>query len=205
MRKIHITESQWKKILMAESEYPLDVKNDDGKPDNFTEYEVAVSNNDKDVPDTDVMTGEAFKKSKDGWFGMGRYPAMHRLPESRELDNAKNSGYGVNNDNYINKAAQNGGGKMISNINTEVKSNTDGSRNATNMMRISRMEDYKRNNPDLFMKNGGDQTLNILKNQTKKQSTAHAAKHATDVRTVSTQPGDNVNYGKNENGAYYFK
>ena len=204
MRKIHITESQWKKILMQESAYPLDLKSDDEKPDNFTEYEVAVSNNDQDAP-SDVMTGDAYKRSKEGWFGMNRYPAMHRLPESAELYNVENSGFGVKNDEYINNTANSNGGKMVSNISLEINSNKRGSRNNTNQVRISRMENYKKNDPDLFIKNGGDKTLDILKSQTKKQAGAHKAKHASDIRTQSTQPGDNVNYGKENNGAYYFK
>ena len=205
MKKIHITESQWKKILMAESAYPLDVKSDDGKPDNFMGNEIAISNTDKEAPNSDVMTGEAFKRSKEGWFGMNRYPSMHRLPESAELDNMENSGFGIKNDNFINNTAKSNGGKMATNISGEINSNKEGSRNNTNQVRISRMEQYKNGNPELFAKNGGDKMLNILKNQTGKQKNSYAAKHATDTRQVSTMPGDNVNYGKGENGAYFFK
>ena len=204
MKKIRITESQLKTILMAENAYPLDLKSDDGKPDNFTEYEVAVNNTNKDA-NNDVTIGDGFKKSKEGWFGMNRYPAMHRLPESQELDNAQNSGYGVKNDNYIQNAAQNGGGKMATNVNNEVKSDTRGSRNNTNQVRASRMRQYKQTNPELFQKNGGDKMLNILDAQTSKQSNMYAAKHSTDVRTTDKTPGNNINFNKGENGAYYFK
>ena len=206
MRKIHITESQWKKILMAESAYPLDVKNDDGKPDNFTEYEIAVNNNDKDASNSVTIADKISKdETKPGWFGMNRYPAMQRLPESEELDNVKNSGFGVNNDKVINTAAASNGGKMVSNISNEINSKKKGSRNNTNQVRVSRMETYKKTNPELFVKNGGQETLDILKSQTKKNADSHRAQHATDIRTQSIQPGDNVNYGKENNGAYYFK
>lgn len=206
MKKIRITESQWEKILMAESAYPLDLKSDDEKPANFTEYEVAVNNNDPDA-ESNVTIGDKISKSetKPGWFGMNRYPAMHRLPESAELDNAENSGFGVNNDAFINKSAKSNGGKMVSNISNEINSDKRGSRNNTNQVRISRMENYKKNSPELFMKNGGDKMLDILKSQTKKQADSYKEKHAEDVRTQSTQPGDNVNYGKENNGAFYFK
>jgi len=204
MKKIHITESQWKHIMESECGYPLDLKSDDGKPDNFTETEIAINNTDKDAPN-DVTTSDAVKRSKEGWFGMNRYPAMHRLPESRELDNVENSGFGSKNDAYINSAAKKNGGKMVSNIAGEINSDKRGSRNNTNQVRISRMEDYKQNNPNLYLKNGGDKTLNALKNQTKKQASTYNAKHATDVRTNNTTPGAQLNFDKGENGAYYFK
>ena len=191
---------------MVESAYPLDVKNDDGKPDNFTEYEVAVNNTDNDAPDN-VTIGDKIGKeeTKPGWFGMNRYPAMHRLPESAELDNAKNSGFGINNDKFINNIADSNGGKMVSNISGEINSKKRGSRNNTNQVRASRMEKYKETDPELFIKNGGQKTLDLLKSQTKKNSDSHRAKHATDTRIQSTLPGDNINYGKENNGAYYFK
>lgn len=206
MRKIHITESQWQRILESEvCAYPLDVKSDDEKPDNFTEYEVAVSNNDKDVPNGDVMDSEAYKRSKPGWFGMNRYPAMHRLPESRELDNQQSSGFGKKNDDYIQNVANNGGGKMATHVNAEIKSDKRGTRNNTNQVRALRMRQYKETNPQLFQKNGGEKMLNILDKQTKAQSNSYAAKHSTDVRTQDTTPGNNLNFNKGENGAYYFK
>lgn len=202
MRKIHITESQWKTILEAESTYPLNVKDDDGCPDNFTEYEVAVNNTDNDAPDSLTIADKISKnRSKEGWFGMNRYPAMHRLPESRELDNMQNSGYGMKGDAYINGSAKTNGGKMVSNIAGEINSDTRGSRNNTNEVRIKRMEDYKTSNPELFAKNGGEQTLNILKAQTDRQSGTHKEKHSTDLRKSDTTPG----ISNTTNGAYYFK
>ena len=74
----------------------------------------------------------------------------------------KNSGFGKNNDDYINHTANANGGKMASNIAGEINSNKKGSRNNTNQVRVSRMEDYKQNDPELFAKNGGEKTLNIL-------------------------------------------
>ena len=61
MKKIHITESQWKSLLESECGYPLDLKGDDGRPDNFTEYEVAVDNTDKDAPN-DVTISDTIKR-----------------------------------------------------------------------------------------------------------------------------------------------
>ena len=143
MKKIHIRESQLKRILGEDIGYPLNLKSDDGKPDNFTETEVAVNNNDKDAKN-DVTIG--IHRTKEGWFGMNRYPAMQRIPESRELDNMENSGFGKNNDDYINQTASSNGGKMATNIAGEINSNKRGSRNNTNQVRVSRMENYKQNN-----------------------------------------------------------
>lgn len=197
MRKIRITESQYKRILENEIGYPLDVKADDGKPDNFAGYQVAVDNTDDDAQN-DVTISDTIKRSKAGWFGMNRYPAMHRLPEGEELDNKQNSGYGMKADNFINGAAKNGG-KMINNVASEVNSDKRGSRNNTNQVRISRMEDDKVNNPANFQKNGGDEMLKILKSQTSKTSAAHNSIHANDQITRN----DNPNKSKN-NGVVYF-
>ena len=203
MRKIYITESQWKQILESEGAYPLDLKGDDGKPENFTEYEVAVDNTDPDAPN-DVTSSETIKRSKPGWFGMGRYPAMHRLPEGKELDNAENSGYGLEGDAYIQDAASTGKGKMAVNVNAEVKSDTRGSRNNTNQVRASRMREYKKTNPALYKKNGGDKMLQILDTQTDKQSSIHKNMHSGETKKMDTTPkafGEETG----ENGAFYFK
>lgn len=209
MRKIHITESQWKTILLNEMAYPLDAKNDDGKPANFTEYEIAIDNTDTedDAPEGNVTIPDTIKRSKGGYaFGNinSYHSEMHRLPESKELDNVKNSGFGVNNDKYINNSAQKGG-KMIANISNEINSKKTGSRNNTNQVRISRMETYKTSNPELFAKNGGQKALDILKSQTKKASTSHAAKHSSDIKTKNTDTVDGITNVNTENGAYYFK
>lgn len=203
MRKITITESQYKRILENEFGYPPDVKADDGKPSNFTGYEVAINNIDNDATN-DVTTSDGFKRSKPGWFGMNRYPAMHRLPEGEELDNKQNSGYGVKNDAYVNSVAGNGGGKMVNNLASEINSDTRGSRNNTNQVRISRMEDDKVNNPQRFQQNGGDKVLNILKSQTSKTSAAHNAAHASDFAEKNTNPNVTSKSNKN-NGVIYFK
>lgn len=202
MKRILITESQLKKILANES-YPLEIKSDDGRPDNFTEYETAVDNTDKDAP-LDVTIGDAIKRSKEGWFGMNRYPAMARIAEGEELDNAQNSGYGLKGDAYIENTANAGKGKMAANINAEVKSNTRGSRNNTNEVRASRMREYKKSNPALFKKNGGDRMLQILDTQTDKQASTHKNAHSGKIRKNDTTPNA---FGSKtgENGAYYFK
>lgn len=202
MKKIHITESQWRAILESEFAYPLDVKSDGGKSECFTQGEVAVNNIDQDAPN-DVTISDTVKRSKEGWFGMNRYPAMHRLPESKELDNIKNSGYGAKNNSYIKNTASSEGGKMVSNISGEINSNKDGSRNNTNQVRIYRMENYKKNDPALFAKNGGEETLRILKTQTNKNAKSNAAKHSSDVKTRNTNQVDTLN--NENNGVYYFK
>ena len=204
MRKITITESQYKRILESEFGYPLDVKSDDEKPENFTGYQVAVDNIDKDASN-DVTTSDTIKRSKAGWFGMNRYPASHRLPEGEELDNTQNSGYGMKSDGFINNTAANGGGKMVNNVAAEVNSNTRGSRNNTNQVRVSRMENDKVNNPQKFQKNGGERMLNILKSQTKKTAASHEAKHSPDIVQQSTAVKPNGTGKKQGPGVVYFK
>lgn len=199
MRKIRITESQWKLIMESELSYPLNLKGDDGRPDNFSGYEVAVDNMDKDAP-LDVTTSDAIKKSKEGWFGMNRYPAMQRIPEGVELDNSENSGYGLNNDAYIHNAAKSSDAEMVNNISDEINSSTRGSRNNTNEVRLSRMLGYKKSNPSLYQKNGGDEMVKILQSQTNMQSNKHKA--ATNKKPSKT----NTTFGgTTSNGAYYFK
>lgn len=201
MRKIRITESQYNKILESELGYPLDVKGDDEKPANFTGYEVAVDNTYNGAPD-DVTTTDTVstKRSRRGWFGMNRWPAMHRLPEGRELDNRQNSGFGMKYDAQIAAKANNGGGEMVKNVHDEIQSGTRGSRNNTNQVRISRMEDDKVNNPENFKKNGGEEMLNILKSQTSKTSTAHKAQHAGERSGQSAKDKPKTE----NNGVYYF-
>ena len=205
MRKILITEAQLKKILaMEEIGYPLDTKSDDEKPDNFALTDVAVDNTDPDAPnDVTDLDNFSMHRTPETWFGMGRYTgAMYRLPESEELDNAKNSGFGVNNDAYISATANAGKGKMAANINAEVQSDKKGSRNNTNQVRANRMRQYKQTNPALYQKNGGDKMLDILDNQTRKQSSANKSKHNADIRTQDTTPNA---FKNGKNGAYYFK
>ena len=201
MRKIRITESQYRRILESEEMgFPLDKKADDGKPDNFNGDKVAVDNVDKDAPN-DVTIPDTIKRAKKGWFGMNRWPAFQRLPEGRELDNMQNSGFGMKSDAVINAQAKNGGGKMVQNVAGEINSNTRGSRNNTNQVRISRMEDDKENNPANFQKNGGDAMLKILKSQVDKTSTTSKAANAGTPKGQSTK-----NKPKSENnGVYYFK
>ena len=200
MRKIRITESQYKRILESEEVgYPLDVKADDEKPVNFTGYEVVADNPDDDAQN-DVTISDTVKRSRRGWFGMNRWPAMHRLPEGRELDNRQNSGFGMKYDAQIAAKANNGGGKMIKNVSAEIQSDTRGSRNNTNQVRISRMEKAKVDDPENFAKNGGEEMLNILKSQTNKTSTTHKTQHAGERSGESTK-----NKPKSENnGVYYF-
>lgn len=201
MRKIRITEAQLKTILEQECGYPLNMKGDDGKPDIFMGDEVAVNNIDKDAPN-DVTISDTMSKnrSKAGWFGMNRWPAMHRLPEGEELDDKQTSGFGEKSDNFIHDVANSGGGKMAANVSNEINSDTRGTRNNTNQVRISRMERDKAANPENFQKNGGDKMLKILKNQVKKNSATNKNLHASEKKTInpdSTKP--------NTGGIIYFK
>lgn len=187
MRRVIFTESQVNKILQAESAYPLDIKGDDGRPDNFSEYETAVDNTDKDATN-DVTTSDSIKRAKKGWYLRSTLANHFRLAEGDELDNMKTSGYGQKNDAFISNTAKNGGGKMVSNLNAEIKSNTDASRNNTNQVRVSRLETQKKKDPALFQKNGGERTLNILKNQIKVKSGQHSAQTAGRTRKTDNMP-----------------
>lgn len=203
MRKIRITESQLKAILEYEgTAYPLDTKADDGKPANFCGDEIAVNNLDPDAPNDVTTTDNVSKKrARRAQFGINtaRVSGAYRLEEGKELDNKQSSGFGMKYDALINNKAENGGGKMINNVANEINSDTRGTRNNTNQVRISRMEDDKVNNPQRFQQNGGDDMLNILKAQTKKESGQHKATHIQ--RKTPKEP--NMNSG--ENGIVYFK
>lgn len=208
MRKIRITESQLKTILESIG-YPLNVDDGNEQPDNFIGSEVAVDNTDKDAPD-DVTTTDnvARKRSRKGWFGIYGYksPMAHfTIRESENLDNRQNSGYGKKSDATIQAVAANGGGKMIQNLNAEVQSNTRGSRNNTNQVRISRMEKQKVEDPATYAKNGGDQTLKILKSQTKKTSDTFSKKDTETTITPPTGESTGSKRKKTQQTVYYFK
>ena len=210
MRKIRITESQLKTILESIG-YPLNVDDANEEPDNFMGNEVAVNNVDPDAPD-DVTTTDnvAKKRSRKGWFGIYGYksPMSHfTVRESENLDNRQNSGYGQKSDAFIQSTAENGGGKMVNNLNAEVKSNKRGSRNNTNQVRIHRMEKAKTEDPVTFAKNGGEKTLNILKTQTKKTSCTFSDEK---TETTITQPsagngGEKKAKKKTQQTVYYFE
>lgn len=205
MRKIRITEAQFRKIWESEMGYPLDTKADDGKPDNFTGDEVAVNNIDRDAPN-DVTTSGTIKRSKEGWFGMNRYPAFYRIPESRELDDKEVSGFGKNSDAAINSIASNNGGKMLHNLANEINSDKRGVRNNTLQVRISRMEDDKVNNPEHFQKNGGEEVLKRMKSQVNKTSAANNASNSL-PQTKNTNPNvsSDTHGDGSSNGVIYFK
>lgn len=208
MRKIRITESQWKTIVESELGYPLDTTEDNPTPDNAAGVEVSPDIKGKCVPDSVSTTADKYseKRAKRQWFGIntsyGR--GAYRMEESRELDNVQNSGYGAKSDAQINSIASNGGGKMAANISMEVNSNKRGSRNNTNQVRISRMEDAKKNDPATYQKNGGDRMLKILKTQVKKNSdVANSKESGVKTQNNAIQAGES---GKNKehNGVYYF-
>ena len=208
MRRVIFTESQINTILMSESAYPLDIKGDDGRPDNFTEYETVANNayvGTGDDVNTDVTTSDQIKRCKKGWFGLHTTTNDYRLAEGDELDNAKTSGYGKKNDAFINSVSKNLGGKMVSNLSAEINSNKGGSRNNTNQVRASRMEKQKKEDPVTFQKNGGQKTLNVLKNQVKLKSTEHKAKTAGLPKKVSNTPDANHKPENHHgNSIYYF-
>ena len=187
MRRVIFTESQINEILQAESAYPLDIKGDDGRSDNFTELETAVNNTDKDIS-TNVTTSDNIKRCKKGWYLRSTLSNHYRLSEGDELDNMKTSGYGQKNDQFISKVAANNGGKMVSNLNAEIQSNKDASRNNTNQVRVSRLETQKKKDPATFQKNGGQRTLNILKNEVKAKSGQHSANVAGQPRKENLTP-----------------
>lgn len=211
MRRVIFTETQLNEILQAESAYPLDIKGDDGKPDNSSGYEVAVNNttvNDTTPnPKSNVTIGDriAGRKSRKKKFGLSS-PSYGRIAEGDALDNMKTSGYGQKSDEFISKVASNNGGKMVSNLNAEIKSNTDASRNNTNQVRVSRMEAQKKNDPVTFQKNGGERTLKILKNQVNLKSGEHKAMTAGQVRKTDNTPNANKTPESHHNDSvYYFK
>lgn len=208
MRKIRITESQLKTILESIG-YPLNVDDGNEEPENFMGSEVAVNNIDPDAPD-DVTTTDnvAKKRSRKGWFGIYGYksPMSHfTVRESENLDNRQSSGYGKKSDAFIQATANNGGGKMVNNLNAEVQSDTRGSRNNTNQVRISRMEKAKTDDPATFVKNGGEQTLKILKSQTKKTSGTFSKEKSETTITPPTDGGTGGSKKKTQQTIYYFK
>lgn len=208
MRKIRITESQLETILEYEGTYPLNVKGDDGRPDNFMGNEVAVDNTDDDATN-DVTTTDnvSRKRSRRGWFGIFGYrsPNLHfSLRESENLDGRQNSGYGMKNDAFIQNMSNNGGGKMVNNLNNEIQSKTRGSKNNTNQKRIERLEDQKTEDPVTFAMNGGNKTLNILKHQVKKTSDSFS-KDDSKTTIEPTDGGLSTSKKETKKQVYYFK
>ena len=204
MRRVIFTESQINEILQAESAYPLDIKGDDGRPDNSSGYEIAVNNTDRDATN-DVTTSDSIKRAKKGWYLRSTLANHFRLAEGDELDNMKTSGYGQKSDAFISNVAKNGGGKMVSNLNAEIQSDTDSSRNNTNQVRVSRLETQKKKNPAVFQKNGGEKTLNILKNQIKLKSGQHSAQTAGHARKMDNTPNaSKTPESHSKQGPYYF-
>ena len=207
MRRVIFTESQIKSLIEGnEPGYPLNLKNDDGKPDNFTEYENPVNNTDKDAPnDVTIGDGTYGQRRKKGWF-MRSTTSRQGVYEGAELDNMKTSGYGDKNNAFIASTAKNKGGKMVSNLNAEINSNTGGSRNNTNQVRKSRLEAQKKNDPATFNKNGGEKTLQILKNETNKKGAEHKAV-ANNKQTTGTpipNAGKNTKSHHSDSPIYYF-
>ena len=107
----------------------------------------------------------------------------------------------------VGRDMKNGGGKMVKNVSAEISSNKGGTRNNTNQVRISRMEDQKVNDPAAYAKNGGDATLKILKSQVKKTSAIHNAVHGEDEKKTNVNPNvtSKTSEKKPNNGIIYFK
>ena len=211
MRKIRITESQWKAILESEFGYPLDLKSGPVTKDNTAGVEVAADPLDVDVEKdseygiSTTTDNISRKKMRPAQFGIrtARVAGGYRLEEGRELDNMQNSGFGKNADAQIAQAASNGGGKMVTNINNEINSTTRGSRNNTNQVRASRLRDQKENDPVTFAKNGGDATLKAVERQTQVNSVKNAATETAPKATTST--GGSKKGKSSEPTIYYFK
>lgn len=207
MRRVIFTESQINKILTLESAYPLDLKGDNGQPE-YNGNEVFANDPDPRFDDEkphNVSTSEKFKRCKKGWYMRSTLANQCKLEEGEELDNMKSSGYGIKNDAFINSVAKNGGGKMVQNVNAEIKSNTDGSKNNTNQVRILRLNRQKKTNPTAFMKNGGEKTLSILKNEVKSKGAQHKAQTSGLPRKTDNTPNANKHEGSHsKQGPYYF-
>ena len=211
MRKIRITESQWKAILESEFGYPLDLKSGPVTKDNTAGVEVAADPLDVDVEKdseygiSTTTDNISRKKMRPAQFGIrtARVAGGYRLEEGRELDNMQNSGFGKKADAQIAQAASNGGGKMVTNINNEINSTTRGSRNNTNQVRASRLRDQKENDPVTFAKNGGDATLKAVERQTQVNSAKNAATETAPKTTTST--GSSKKGKSSEPTIYYFK
>lgn len=202
MKKVIFTEAQIRKYLNEEmGDYLDSVKNAAEIPGNAYGNEVFVNNLGGDT-NTDVTTTDGFmqKRSKGN-----RLFARSRQCEGQELDNMKSSGFGNKINNTISQLSDNGG-KMINNINNEIQSDKDGMRNNTQEVRLSRMKNYKENNPALYQENGGDFMVKQLENNIKGNSTSHKAQTGG-KRKVNTTPAPTTNntnqHSKNDNIYYY--
>lgn len=203
MKKVIFTEAQIRKYLNEEmGDYLDSVKNAGEIPGNAYGTEVFANNLDSDAQ-TDVTTTDGFmqKRSKSN-----RLFARSRQCEGRELDNMKTSGFGNKIDNTINQLS-NAGGKMINNINNEIQSDKDGMRNNTQEVRLSRMKEYEKNNPNLYQKNGGDFTVKQLEKNVANNSASHQAqvgeKRKTEAIPTITN-GEKTHKHSNNDNVYYY-
>lgn len=172
MKKVLFTESQLKAILGEDVGGYLRTSDVAEKPDNAHLQQVFVNNADVDTEDefdNNVTVSDKIARRMSNRNRL--FPKRTRCFEekSHTLDNMRNTGYGQKYNERISNTASNGGGKMINNLNDEVQSKT-GSRNNTNQVRLSRLKDQKKSDPLNYLRNGGKETENILRDQITKQS-----------------------------------
>lgn len=201
MRKVIITESQLEYIL-RETSYPLNNKTSAEMPDNAYGTEVAVNNLDKDAgEDVTITDNPSHKKTMSN-----RLFARTRNVCEAEFDDNRSQNFGKNEKQNIVATANNGGGKMVTNLANDIQNG--GARNNTNQVRASRLKAQEKSDPVTFAKNGGKATLNALKSSTTKESNKNNA--IPQVDNVNLQiPNQNNGIGnghhsENEGNIYYY-
>ena len=207
MRNIIITEEQLKRIVGETAGEYLDTLDD--IPDNGYGTEVFVNNIDKDAPNDVTITDNPASKRCYG-NRMFRKAAHTGIVNEKELDDKKVNGFGMESDAFIQGAANNGGGKMIKNINNRINGG-GGQRLNTTEVEISRMESDKKKNPANYVKNGGDTALKMLKSTASKQRNVAGAERSVDAnikaKTFNEIPDAKKGTGKghhNTNNVYYY-
>ena len=216
MRKIRITESQWKTILESELGYPLDLKSGPVTKDNTAGVEVTPDpldvDNEKDSEYGVSTTTDNIsrKKMRPAQFGIrtARVAGGYRLEESRELDNMKVAGFGKKTDDKIVTAASNANsGKMIGNTAEKLKNGESIRKNTIDVQR-KRLKDQAKSDPVTYANNGGKEMVKALDNLAQRTSaTNNAAGGSSDVipETNTSSTGGNHKSKSEQPTIYYFK
>lgn len=210
MRKVIITESQLEYILNeGMSSYPLSMDTASSVRGTTHSEEVCVNNIDPDAKNDVTITDNPSHKR-----AMSNRLFARSRNVCEDLDDDKVAGFGKKSDAQIQSQAANNGGKMIKNIANRI--GNGGQRLNTSDVEIYRMEKDKKENPERYQRNGGDNTLKTLKKTVMQQRQKGKAINSankninaiTDTADILPQISDNGStknhHSENEGNIYYY-
>lgn len=174
MRKVIFTEEQMKTILGEEYDMFLSDISGEEIPANSPETEVFsnVGNADDDVPQDDVTTADELSQKKTRQnSGIGYFPRMTtRMIHEGEHDSDITRFTKNQKKEFSDISANGGSGKMLNNI---IKDKGKAELN-TNRVRLHRMKEYEKTNPEQFLNNGGKAAMKALKSTVSKENTKNS-------------------------------